>query len=444
MKVKRIIILLIIFFFSSFLLNYMLLNRELDSTLDVVAVNEIVKTYEGHWEELISHSNPVPFVLNKLDYAILDANNNLLVQTKQGITMDINSAIGHRDTIVDIRQDGKIVGKVIIYNSVVDKVELYLRDVFKSTSLVMFIIFCMCIFYVLYLNNSIMKPFHKLKTFASSVSHGNFDLPLNMDKNNLFGAFTESFDIMREELLKARNNERAANQSKKELIAELSHDIKTPVASIKAISELMLMRIENRERNEAVIKANFNGLDYTQVDGKMIEQLETIGAKADQINLLISNMFHATLEELKELKVEPHEEYSIILKELINNADYDKKTAVFDIPECLILCDTLRLQQVFDNIISNSYKYGGNHITVTSQISKKRLILTFTDYGSELLEDDIPLIFHKFYRGNNTNGQGGSGLGLYISKYFLEQMYGDIECENSKNGLIINIAIKIA
>lgn len=444
MKVKRIIILLIIFFFSSFLLNYMLLNRELDSSLDVVAVNEIVKTYEGHWEELISHSNPVPFVLNKLDYAILEANNNLLFQTKEGITTDINSAIGHRDTIVDIRQDGKIVGKVIIYNSVVDKVELYLRDVFKSTSLVMFIISCMCILYLLYLDNSIMKPFRKLKAFASSVSHGNFDLPLNMDKNNLFGAFTESFDIMREELLKARNNERAANQSKKELIAELSHDIKTPVASIKAISELMLMRIENREREEAVIKANFNGIDYTQMDGKMIEQLETIGAKADQINLLISNMFHATLEELKELKVEPHEEYSTILKELINNADYDKKTTVLNIPECLILCDILRLQQVFDNIISNSYKYGGNHITVTSQISKKRLILTFTDYGSELLEEDIPLIFHKFYRGNNTNGQGGSGLGLYISKYFLEQMYGDIECKNSKNGLIINIAIKIA
>jgi signal transduction histidine kinase len=443
MKVKRISILLIIFFLSSFLLNYMLLNRKLDDSLDVVAVNEIIKTYEGHWKDFISRPNRSPYILNKLDYAILDDNNNLLVQTKEGITTDINLAIGHRDTIVDIREDGKIVGKAIIYNSVVDKVELYLRDVFISTSLVLFIVLLMCIIYLLYLNSSIINPFRKLKTFASSVSHGNFELPLNMDRNNLFGAFTESFDIMREELLKARNNERAANQSKKELIAELSHDIKTPVASIKAIAELMLMRIENKEGKEAIFKPNPNGLGYAQMEGKMIEQLETIGTKADQINLLISNMFHATLEELKELKVEPQEAYSTIIKELIKNADYDKKTTVCEIPECLILCDTLRLQQVFDNIISNSYKYGGNHITVTSQITKKRLVLTFMDYGSELMEEDIPLIFHKFYRGNNMNGQGGSGLGLYISKYFLEQMHGDISCENSKNGLIIKIGIKI-
>lgn len=444
MKVKSISILLIIFFLSSFLLNYTLLHSKLDSSIDVVAVNEIVKEYEGHWEDVISHQNIISNNQNELEYAILDANNNLMFQSKEGITTDINSAIGHRDTIVDIRKENEIVGKAIIYNSEVDKIELYRRDAFISTSIVLVLFFGMCIIYLLYLNNSIIKPFRKLKAFASSVSHGNLDIPLIMDKNNLFGAFTESFDIMREELLKARNNERVANQSKKELIAELSHDIKTPVASIKALSELMLIRIANREGKSTVLNSNIKGLDYANMEEKMIEQLETIGAKADQINLLISNMFHATLEELKELKVEPLEEFSTILKELIKNADYDKKIIVYEIPECLVICDALRLQQVFDNIISNSYKYGGSHITVTSEIIKKQLVLTFMDYGKELLKEDIPLIFHKFYRGNNTNGQGGSGLGLYISKYFLEQMHGDISCENSKNGLIVKIAISIA
>ena len=91
---------------------------------------------------------------------------------------------------------------------------------------------------------TVFKPFKKLQSFAVNVARGNLDIPLKMDKNNPFGAFTESFDIMREELAAARQSEYAANRSKKELVASLSHDIKTPVASIKAVSELMLMRAD--------------------------------------------------------------------------------------------------------------------------------------------------------------------------------------------------------
>lgn len=101
------------------------------------------------------------------------------------------------------------------------------------------------------------------------------EVPLNMNKNNPFGVFTESFDIMREQLAAARKSEYEANRSKKELVASLSHDIKTPVASIKAVSELMLLRA---------------------MDAKDIRQLNMINAKAEQIDLMITDMFHATLE----------------------------------------------------------------------------------------------------------------------------------------------------
>lgn len=444
MKIKRIGVLLVIFCLVSLLVNYKLLHRKLESSGDIIAVNEIVKTYEMHWEELSSDPKIIPNTMNQLDYVVLDLSNHILYQTRENITKDLNTAIGHRDTIVDIRKDTEIVGKVIIYNSEVEKIYLYRNDVFISTSFLTLFIIGMCMWYLIYINKSIIKPFHKLKGFANSVSHGNFDMPLIMDKNNLFGAFTESFDIMREELLIARNNERIANQSKKELIAGLSHDIKTPVASIKAISELMLLRIKNKKSKSIALDFELNRTGYVQLEDKMQEQLEIIGAKADQIDLLISNMFQATLEELKELKVNPTEEFSTIIWELIRSSDYDCKIVECDIPDCIIRCDTLRLQQVFDNIISNSYKYGGNRITVTSEIIKKMLVLTVKDYGEELLEEEVPLMFHKFYRGKNASGKGGSGLGLYISKYFVEQMEGNITCENSKDGLIIKISIKIA
>ena len=83
-----------------------------------------------------------------------------------------------------------------------------------------------------------IRPFNKLSSFASSVSKGNLDVPLNMDRHNYFGAFTESFDRMREELKQSSEREAAANRSKQELVAEISHDIKTPVATIKATCEV--------------------------------------------------------------------------------------------------------------------------------------------------------------------------------------------------------------
>jgi signal transduction histidine kinase len=136
--------------------------------------------------------------------------------------------------------------------------------------------------FYLYYERRILSPFRKLQRFAKDVAMGNLDIPLEMDKHGSFGAFSESFDLMREELKNARDSERAANRSKKELVASLSHDIKTPVASIKAATELML------------VSANTD---------KEKQQLDKIREKAEQINGLITDMFHATLEELQALTV---------------------------------------------------------------------------------------------------------------------------------------------
>ena len=124
-----------------------------------------------------------------------------------------------------------------------------------------------------------VRPFNDLKVFAEHVSKGNLDLPLKMRKHNYFGAFTESFDRMREELKKASEREIEASRSKKELVAELSHDIKTPVATIQATCEVMEVK-------------------YKDKDPDILEKVEVIKAKASSVDRLIDNMFKATLDEL--------------------------------------------------------------------------------------------------------------------------------------------------
>ena len=274
-----------------------------------------------------------------------------------------------------------------------------------------------------YCERSVLRPFRRLQKFARDVAAGNLDIPLEMDKGGSFGAFTESFDLMREELKKARENERAADRSKKELVASLSHDIKTPIASIKAATELMLVSAK---------------------DEKEKKQLERIEAKAEQINTLITNMFHATLEELQALSVTVAEVHSTEIVGLVHDADYKGLVEPFRIPECIIEADLVRLGQVFDNIIGNSYKYAGTGIELRAVIEGAFLVIDIEDHGGGVPEDELPLILTKFYRGKNADEKSGYGLGLYISDFLVSNMSGKLQCENRENGFAVVIALKLA
>lgn len=179
-------------------------------------------------------------------------------------------------------------------------------------------------------------------------------------------------------------------------------------------------------------------------DDKVIKQVNTIYSKADQIDLLVTDMFHATLEELQQLKLTVSEESSEVLVDMIENVNYDHQIVYDSIPHCIILTDPLRMQQVLDNIISNSYKYAGTKVTIKSEIKHGYLELYIIDFGSGIEEEELPLLFNKYYRGKNVGGKNGSGLGLYISKYFMENMYGQISCYNGKDGFTVVLKIMLA
>ena len=314
------------------------------------------------------------------------------------------------------------VGKVIIYNDSPHAVVVWKQRVMIVLLAAIILQGGICIGYMFYLNRRIVKPFHKLKGFAERIAGGNLDIPLEMDRDNLFGAFTESFDMMRSELKKARLAEAKANADKKELTARLSHDIKTPVASIKAASEVGAALTDSERQKD----------NYTQII-----------RKADQINALIMNLFTATLEELKQLPVTPVELKSGELEILLENADYLHRAAVSGIPECLIYADRLRLQQVFDNIFANSYKYADTEIIILTDISDGYLRVSIEDYGGGVKEEELPHLKEKFRRGNNSGNVEGAGLGLYISDYFMREMKGELDVRNGKKGLKVTLLLSM-
>lgn len=271
--------------------------------------------------------------------------------------------------------------------------------------------------YSAYLHHRVVKPFGKLENFAERVAGGNLDIPLEIDRGNIFGAFTESFDLMRSELKKARLAEARANAEKKELVAKLSHDIRTPVASIKAASEV----------GAAIAESEKSRRNY----GRIIQ-------KADQINALVTNLFSATLEELQQLTVEPTDMKSREIPEMLSGADYFHYAEIPAVPDCMLFADKLRLQQVFDNIFANSYKYANTEITVEISLKNNFLQIVVEDFGG-VPEKELPLLKEKFKRGENAENVDGAGLGLYISDCFMTEMRGSLDVENGTRSSISDV-----
>ncbi|MBD5131192.1 MAG: HAMP domain-containing histidine kinase [Clostridiales bacterium] len=388
-----------------------------DFSQDAVEVNEVLQTVTQGFGNLDEHENSTA-----LDYVVLDENGNVLFRTKSGLSESQNAAITHRDTVLDIDVDGAEVGKVIIYNDGAQTLQAQKRTAIVVLSIAITLSGAMCIGYAVYLHYTVVRPFRKLKGFAERVAGGNLDIPLEMDRGNLFGAFTESFDIMRAELKKARIVEAQANAGKKELVAKLSHDIKTPVASIKAVSEVGL----------AVAVGDKDKANYTHIIGK-----------TDQINTLVTNLFTATLEELQQLTVTPTNIDSKQIKTLLENADYMHRATVPNIPECLVYADSLRLQQVFDNIFANSYKYAKTEISVTAHKTGDCIGIIIEDFGGGVLDDELPTLKEKFKRGSNAKNTEGAGLGLYISDYFMKEMGGELIIENGEHGLKVTVILRL-
>lgn len=380
-----------------------------NTVVDMVSVNEKIKLIE----EALERGEDKESVENRIKCEII-------FLTDKNYESSLNQAIQERKMILDYCEDESIKGK-LIFDTEGKEYQRLKKELFQKTAVVCLVVSIMVYVLLGAVYLSFVRPFQKLQKFSTEIAKGNLDIPLPMNRHNFFGAFTESFDIMREELKRARESEYAANVSKKELVAELSHDIKTPVATIKAVCEVLQIK----EKNEDTL-----------------EKVNVIAGKAEMIDNLIGNMFHATLEELEVLKIEPEEKSSLLVEEMISELKYYGEI-VFEnhIPECLLYFDELRLKQVIDNIINNSYKYAGTQVYVTFLENQDGIQIRIQDKGKGILEEELSLVAEKFYRGSNTKGKSGSGLGLYLAKNFMEGMQGGLECYN-QDGFVVNLFLK--
>jgi signal transduction histidine kinase len=406
---------------------------------NIVTLNRIAAYAEEHKADLSAFDH-AGF---DADFVIVD-NENDLIYSHSDKTNDISleKAIQNRYPYLYLSENNKVWGTVILFD---DGTEGYRALVKKLTAaLVIFYALLMTgvVCYGIYVHRNIILPFRNLKNFAAKVAQGDLNGSLEMDRNNMFGAFTESFDIMREELAETKSRELELQKKERELVASLSHDLKTPVTGIKLAAELIQMRLSVKTEKEEQEDILFSREEIKQLN----TDAEGILNKAGQIDTLLSDLFTSTLDDLGEFKVNLRDEESAILGDIVKGFD-DRNLAVMgDIPSVIINTDSKRMSQVIGNILSNSYKYANTRIDVDFRLSEQYLEMQISDHGPGVPAGELDLITNKFYRGKDweNSEKDGHGLGLYIAKSLMQHMNGDLIAESNGDGLAITLVIPLS
>lgn len=393
------------------------------TTIDGIMLNDIVETVKENWDDLSALDQMTPDTA----LLVLDSSGKRLYSKPEKDFEGVNGVLDAIKTgmiTVPVNEGGLFMGTVAVPDPAMTAYYRKIRDIAMLTAFTIALQLASYLVFLYYINKSITVPFKRLKKFAAFVAQGRLDEPLAMERNNIFGAFTESFDIMREELKASRQRETELKMKEKELIASLSHDLKTPVTGIRAICGVLSVKLQD---------------EYLKAKVDNIEQ------KTREINTLLNDLLSSALDELGEMNVCPTEETSDMLKNIVEEHDVHNRVRAEDIPGCIIRIDKNRMSQVIGNIISNSYKYADTDIDISYAFNGNFLEMSIRDHGEGVDPEETGFLTNKYYRGKkNSPGKEGSGLGLYISAELMKKMNGQLICISDRKGFEVRLKIPLA
>lgn len=293
-------------------------------------------------------------------------------------------------------------------------------------------VFLTCYFLSRFVLRKIKKPLDILAAGVGEIRDGNLEYRIHYEGEDEFAPVCNAFNEMGQHLKASVEETRNHENNRKELLAGISHDLRTPLTSINAYVEGILDGVANTPE-------------------KQTHYIKIIQKRAMEINKMVEQLFLFSKLDLGEYPFRfEHLNIGKILSEIIqsNIVEYDKKglTLYLENPEedLVINGDAVQLQNVFLNVISNSLKYKDKP-QGTLRISCKRegnqAVIVMTDDGPGIPPADIERVFQTFYRcdpSRKDSGQG-SGLGLAICAKTLERMKGTITAQNAEEGGLVLI-----
>ncbi len=296
------------------------------------------------------------------------------------------------------------------------------------------VILCGMLFFLigilLYVKSAVIKPMFVFESIPEQLSKGDFTAAVPEQKSRFFGRFLWGLDRLRETLEKEQTKNLSLTKEKSKTVLALSHDIKTPLSAITLCS-----------------KALQEGI-YADT-AKQQELLLKIDERTSEIQSLVQKLQEGASVEMLDLPVVIDEFY---LDEVISRVDNayrwrtDLAGTVFEIApydNLLLSGDSGRVYEALCNLLENAMKYGdGKRIGIAFGREEGCQLISVTSTGCSLAPAESVHIFDSFWRGSNSQGKPGNGLGLYIAKHLMMKMGGDAFAEIGENTITVNLVMK--
>lgn len=289
------------------------------------------------------------------------------------------------------------------------------------------------LFYIL--TNNKMKYIEKLAKGLLEISKGNLNYKVEKSGYDELASLADNINYMSQELNNKIESERSAERTKSELITNVSHDLKTPLTSIKGYLELIkeerykddkqLMGFVNiayskSEKLESLIKDLF---EYTK--------LTSNGIKLEKENISLNGLLEQLIDELQPIYAE-------------NNVTVDTD---FTKERVMVYVDGSKIVRVFENLMVNAVRYSlkPGVITVSLKREDNRAIVSIQNKCENISSEDLSRIFERFYRVEKSRSQetGGSGLGLAIAKNIVELHGGKIYVDCTGDLITFTVELNI-
>ena len=325
-------------------------------------------------------------------------------------------------------------GRGIYYRT--DDVVLLLFVTVSIILLLLAIMFFTNRFLTKFVFSKIIQPLDLLSNGVQHISNGNLDYKINYTVQDEFKPVCEAFNDMGLQLKTSAEEIKKNDQNRKELFASISHDLRSPLTSIKAFAEGLIDGIATTPEAQQ-------------------EYLEIIRQKSEEVNNMVAQLFLYSKMDMGNYPTNPEEiDIGKEITDFVSASAEEFKTRGLqvktnDLPtEAYIYADPLQLRSIFTNILDNSAKYKSDD-TITASIysmaSDEAVNIIIEDNGTGVSDEALPMLFEAFYRvdSSRTKPNQGSGLGLAIVSKALERMGGSIRAENLPNKGGLRVIIRI-
>lgn len=298
------------------------------------------------------------------------------------------------------------------------------------TEIVLALMTLCCLTLLIYLKYQVVRPFERMNSLPYEMAKGHYKGTVKEEKSRFFGDFIWGLGQLKDTLDVTKNRELQLEKEKKLLFLSLSHDIKTPLSTIKLYGKALEQ-------------------DLYKDEEKKHKAARQIGVKVSEIEHYVEEIMRNSRENILDIRVEQGVFY---LSELVNKVaeTYLEKCdirmtelKIGNFENRLLDGDMERTLEVFDNLFENAFKYGdGRKIDLTFYEEEYCQIIRVFNTGTPVSDTDFNHMFESFFRAGNSEGKSGNGLGLYICREIMSKMGGSIFAEKQEDGMAFCLVFK--